>query len=168
MTAGGSGHARGGTMAMESVKTIAVIGATGVQGGGVVRALQERGKIKVRALTRNPNAAAGLADEVVTADLTRPETVSGTCLRTSKTTRISDPMQTRRSLVPRRYRRSRSPTSRHGQRPACPPPAEPPTGRPHPVWRHAAPTDPARLPQGWSATRDRMVGCWVTTGTWNE
>ena len=58
------------------MKTIAVIGATGAQGGGVVRALQERGKFRVRALTRNPAKAEGLADEVVAADLTRPETLT--------------------------------------------------------------------------------------------
>jgi len=62
-------------MALESPKTIAVIGATGAQGGSVVRALQERGEFRVRALTRNPDAASGLADEAVAADLTRPETL---------------------------------------------------------------------------------------------
>ena len=62
---------------MESaMKTIAVIGATGAQGGSVVRALQERGEFKVRALTRHPDGAGGLADEVVAADLTKPETLS--------------------------------------------------------------------------------------------
>jgi uncharacterized protein YbjT (DUF2867 family) len=35
-------------------KLIAVTGATGQQGGGVVHALQAGGKFKVRALTRNP------------------------------------------------------------------------------------------------------------------
>ena len=35
---------------METKDTIAVIGATGAQGGGVVRALQERGQFKVRAV----------------------------------------------------------------------------------------------------------------------
>ena len=58
------------------VKTIAVIGATGSQGGSVLRALQDRGEFKVRALTRNPNGASGLADEVVAADLTKPDTLS--------------------------------------------------------------------------------------------
>ena len=56
-------------------RTIAVIGATGAQGGGVVRALLERGQFRVRALTRNPDGAAGLADEVVAADLNRLETL---------------------------------------------------------------------------------------------
>ena len=62
-------------MDQDSAKTIAVIGATGAQGGGVVRALRERGTFKVRALTRNPGSHEGLADEVVYADLTTPETL---------------------------------------------------------------------------------------------
>lgn len=53
-----------------------MLGATGAQGGAVVRALQERGAFKVRALTRNPDVAAGLADEVVAADLTQPDTLT--------------------------------------------------------------------------------------------
>jgi uncharacterized protein YbjT (DUF2867 family) len=56
-------------------KLIAVVGATGHQGGAVVRALQASGKFKVRALTRNPAQHPGLADEVVAADLNRPETL---------------------------------------------------------------------------------------------
>src|SRR5712671_2172071 len=56
-------------------KVIAVIGATGQQGGGVVRALQTRGQFKVRALTRNPDKHRELAEEVVEADLGRPETL---------------------------------------------------------------------------------------------
>src|SRR2546428_916648 len=56
-------------------KLIAVIGATGHQGGGVVRALQARGQFKVRALTRDPDKHRNLADEVVEADLDRPETL---------------------------------------------------------------------------------------------
>ena len=63
-------------MAKEPVRIVAVVGATGAQGGGVVRALQERGIFQVRALTRNPDKARGLADEVIAADLTRPETLS--------------------------------------------------------------------------------------------
>src|SRR5712664_1268346 len=54
-------------------KLIAVIGATGHQGGGVVRALQARGQFKVRALTRNPDKHRELADEVVKAGLDKPE-----------------------------------------------------------------------------------------------
>jgi uncharacterized protein YbjT (DUF2867 family) len=56
-------------------KLIAVAGATGQQGGGVVRALQARGQFRVRALTRNPAKHRNLADEVIQADLNRPETL---------------------------------------------------------------------------------------------
>jgi nucleoside-diphosphate-sugar epimerase len=56
-------------------KLIAVIGATGQQGGGVVRALQASGQFKVRALSRDPGKHSDLADEVVEADLNRPETL---------------------------------------------------------------------------------------------
>lgn len=55
---------------------VAVVGATGSQGGAVVRALADQGRFRVRALTRNPGAYSGPADEVVEADLTRPETLS--------------------------------------------------------------------------------------------
>jgi uncharacterized protein YbjT (DUF2867 family) len=57
-------------------KLIAVIGATGQQGGAVVRALQASGQFKVRALSRNPDKHRDLADEVVEADLNRPETLN--------------------------------------------------------------------------------------------
>jgi len=53
---------------MES-KTIAVIGATGSQGKGVVNALVKEGSFKVRAISRNPERYSGKADEVVKADL---------------------------------------------------------------------------------------------------
>ena len=56
-------------------KLIAVVGATGQQGGGVVRALQARGQFRVRALTRDPDKHPELADEVVRADLNLPETL---------------------------------------------------------------------------------------------
>ena len=56
-------------------KLIAVVGATGQQGGAVVRALQAGGQFRVRALTRNSAKHPKLADEVVTADLNRPETL---------------------------------------------------------------------------------------------
>src|SRR6266481_652903 len=56
-------------------KLIAVIGATGQQGGGVLRALQARGQFKVRALTRNPDKHREIAEEVVEADLDNPETL---------------------------------------------------------------------------------------------
>jgi uncharacterized protein YbjT (DUF2867 family) len=62
-------------MSSTNRKLIAVIGATGQQGGGVVRALQASGQFKVRALSRNPNKSRDLADEVVEADLNRPETL---------------------------------------------------------------------------------------------
>jgi hypothetical protein len=66
-----------GALQMERTKEklIAVVGATGQQGGGVVRALQARGRFKVRALTRNPDKHPELADEVVKADLNLPETL---------------------------------------------------------------------------------------------
>jgi len=56
-------------------KLIAVIGATGQQGGGVVRTLQASGQFKVRALTRNPDRHRELAEEVLEADLAKPETL---------------------------------------------------------------------------------------------
>src|SRR5882724_1058041 len=56
-------------------KLIAVIGATGQQGGGVVRALQAGGQFTVRALSRTPGKHRELADEVALADLDRPETL---------------------------------------------------------------------------------------------
>ena len=59
-----------------SRKVIAVVGATGKQGGAVVRALQAQGRFKVRALTRHPEKHRGLADEVVAADLERPESLA--------------------------------------------------------------------------------------------
>jgi len=57
-------------------KLIAVVGATGQQGGAVVRALQAGAQFKVRALTRNPAKHSELADEVIQADLNRPETLT--------------------------------------------------------------------------------------------
>jgi uncharacterized protein YbjT (DUF2867 family) len=57
-------------------KLIAVVGATGQQGGAVVRALQAGNQFKVRALTRNPAKHRELADEVVQVDLNRPETLT--------------------------------------------------------------------------------------------
>src|SRR6266849_2463580 len=56
-------------------KLIAVVGATGQQGGAVVRALQASGQFKVRALTRNPGKHRDLAEDVVEADLDRPESL---------------------------------------------------------------------------------------------
>ncbi len=63
-------------MSSSNRKVIAVVGATGQQGGGVLRALQASGQFKVRALTRNPGKHRQLADEVVEADLARPETLN--------------------------------------------------------------------------------------------
>ncbi|WP_422749417.1 NmrA/HSCARG family protein [Mycobacterium sp. WMMD1722] len=59
---------------MTDKRTIAVVGATGSQGGGVVRALLEDGTFAVRALTRDPSSAkaqalTGAGAEVVAADL---------------------------------------------------------------------------------------------------
>jgi uncharacterized protein YbjT (DUF2867 family) len=59
----------------DTKKLIAVVGATGQQGGAVVRALQASGQFKVRALTRNPAKHSQLADEVVQADLNHPDTL---------------------------------------------------------------------------------------------
>jgi uncharacterized protein YbjT (DUF2867 family) len=56
-------------------KLIAVVGATGQQGGAVVRALQAGNQFKIRALTRNPAKHRELADEIIQADLSRPETL---------------------------------------------------------------------------------------------
>ena len=61
---------------MNDKKLIAVVGATGAQGGGLVRAILEdrEGRFAVRALTRNPDSdrareLAALGAEVVAADL---------------------------------------------------------------------------------------------------
>jgi uncharacterized protein YbjT (DUF2867 family) len=56
-------------------KIIAVVGATGHQGGAVVKALQGNAQFKARALTRSPVKHSQLADEVVAADLNKPETL---------------------------------------------------------------------------------------------
>ncbi len=50
-------------------KTIAVIGATGSQGSGVVNTLVQESSFNVRALTRNPEKYSGKAHETVYADL---------------------------------------------------------------------------------------------------
>jgi uncharacterized protein YbjT (DUF2867 family) len=60
-------------MSSNARKTIAVFGATGQQGSAVVRALQDRDAFKVRALTRDPAKHRALAEEVVEANLDRPE-----------------------------------------------------------------------------------------------
>jgi uncharacterized protein YbjT (DUF2867 family) len=56
-------------------KIIAVVGATGHQGGAVVKALQAGGQFKVRALTRDPAKNSKLGDVVVLADFNRAETL---------------------------------------------------------------------------------------------
>jgi uncharacterized protein YbjT (DUF2867 family) len=50
-------------------KTIAVVGATGAQGRGVVDALVDNGTFHVRALTRHPDSYSGRAHEAIGADL---------------------------------------------------------------------------------------------------
>jgi len=62
-------------MSSNNKKLVAVIGATGQQGGGVVRALQASSQFKVRALSRNPGQHRDLADEVVEADLNQPKSL---------------------------------------------------------------------------------------------
>lgn len=57
-------------------KIIAVVGATGLQGKGVVNALKKNGSFKVRAITRNPDKYNGTADEVVSGDLNNPESLT--------------------------------------------------------------------------------------------
>jgi len=51
-------------------KIIAVIGATGLQGKGVINSILKDGTFKARAITRNPEKYTGKADEVVKGDLT--------------------------------------------------------------------------------------------------
>jgi uncharacterized protein YbjT (DUF2867 family) len=58
-----------------SKRLIAVVGATGHQGASVARALQASGQFRVRALTRDPAKHPKPADEVIAADLNRPETL---------------------------------------------------------------------------------------------
>jgi len=54
---------------------IAVVGASGHQGGGVVRALEAGHQFRVRALSRAPRKHRGLADEVREGDLDRADTL---------------------------------------------------------------------------------------------
>jgi uncharacterized protein YbjT (DUF2867 family) len=74
-------------------KLIAVVGATGHQGGAVVRALQASGQFKVRALTRNPAKHPQLADEVVLADLSRPETLKAAFAGTHGVFLVTNPWE---------------------------------------------------------------------------
>jgi uncharacterized protein YbjT (DUF2867 family) len=57
-------------------KTIAVVGATGQQGKGVVNALINDGTFKVRAITRVPDKYDGKSDEVTQGDLTNLESLT--------------------------------------------------------------------------------------------
>lgn len=57
-------------------KIIAVVGATGLQGKGVVNALKKEGSFHVRAITRNPDKYNGNADEVVAGDLTNLDSLA--------------------------------------------------------------------------------------------
>ncbi|HIB5911791.1 TPA: NmrA/HSCARG family protein [Klebsiella pneumoniae] len=61
----------------EEKKLIAVFGATGHQGKGVVQALKAARQFRVRALSRTPQSYTGDADEVLYADLEKPETLHG-------------------------------------------------------------------------------------------
>ena len=54
-------------------KIIAVIGASGNQGKGVVDALIKDGSFKVRAISRNPSKYTGSANEILKGDLTNVE-----------------------------------------------------------------------------------------------
>lgn len=55
---------------------ITAFGASGRQGGGVVRALKAQGRFRVRAVSRDSARIEGLgADEVAVADLNSPETL---------------------------------------------------------------------------------------------
>jgi len=65
---------------MSGTKTIAVVGATGAQGGGLVRAAIADGGIAVRAITRKPDsekarALAALGAEVVAGDADAPDSL---------------------------------------------------------------------------------------------
>src|SRR3954452_25317560 len=67
---------------MAEKKIIAVVGATGAQGGGLVRAIQadKSGGFVARAITRNPNSEKGQAlraggVEVVAGDADKPDTL---------------------------------------------------------------------------------------------
>src|SRR3981189_2459318 len=62
-------------MSSNDRKLIAVLGATGQQGGAVLSALQASSQFKMRALTRNPARHRELAEQVAEADLDRPETL---------------------------------------------------------------------------------------------
>lgn len=60
----------------EEKKLVAVFGATGHQGKSVVQALKAARQFRVRALSRNPQSYTGEADEVLYADLEKPESLN--------------------------------------------------------------------------------------------
>src|SRR4051812_11988251 len=67
---------------MSKAKIIAVVGATGAQGGGLVRAIQSdpSGEFRARAIARDPNSPkarelSALGAEVVAADIGDPESL---------------------------------------------------------------------------------------------
>src|SRR5258708_5448043 len=60
-------------MLSNNKKLIAVIGATGHQGGGAIRALKPGGQLKGGVCPRNPGAHPAPPEEVMEADLNRPE-----------------------------------------------------------------------------------------------
>ena len=62
-------------------QTIAVLGATGAQGGSVATTLAKSQKWKVRGITRNPNSdaskkVAALGVDLVAADMDKPDSLS--------------------------------------------------------------------------------------------
>jgi uncharacterized protein YbjT (DUF2867 family) len=61
---------------MKKKKTIAVVGATGLQGKGVVNALVKEGSFNVRAVSRHPDKYDGKAHEVVQGDLTSVDSLT--------------------------------------------------------------------------------------------
>jgi uncharacterized protein YbjT (DUF2867 family) len=63
------------------MQRVLVAGATGYLGGYVVRELHQRGHV-IRALARSPEKLEPMApccDEIVEAEVTRPETLEGVC-----------------------------------------------------------------------------------------
>ena len=103
-------------------KLIAVTGATGQQGGGVVRALQAGGRFRVRALTRNLDKYHECADEVVKADLDRPETLPAALkarMASFWSPIFEKQVPARSSRQPRRYALPRMPASNTLSGPRC-------------------------------------------------
>ena len=101
-------------MERTNTKVIAVVGATGQQGGAVVRALQAGNQFKVRALTRNPRKHRELAEEVVEADLNRPETLKAAFAGAHGAflvTNFGNKVRTNSSRQPLRYAPRRKPVS---------------------------------------------------------